>query len=194
MVVLASSLALGVGGCSFGTTYVTLPAAPSTADPALGEALSVQVKDGRAELSGGQVATKHSWYGAKTGDVALSDNVVLTERVAIDLIGILRERGYRAFDVKRLPIGQADLAVMAEITNFFIAVSYWTGELEGFAVVRVRALNPSGRLLWEDIIRAEYRKTDVRAIVTSDHQAIVEGLYLEMRKKLRDEIPRVFPR
>lgn len=185
-------LGLGLGGCSVGTTYVTLPTVLLPPPPDLGEAVSVQVKDGRAELSASQVGVKTS-FGVKTGDVVLSDNESLADRVAKELVAILRERGYRAFD--NLPIREADFAVFAEIATFFVRDRLLTAEQEGFAVVRARAGNPSGRVLLDDIIiRAEHRRTDPGAVVTVDYQEVTKGLYSEMLKTLRDNIPRAFQR
>lgn len=195
--VVIAALAAATSGCAFGINYVTLPSALSAPLPAAGDQVAVQVKDGRADLSGSQVGFKRNGYGAKTGSVELRDKEILTERLARDLVALLRERGYRAFGVRELPTERADLLVNAEITSFIVDIKmgFWSGELQAFSVLRLRAMQAhSRRFVWEDIVRAETRKTGLMAIVEDDHQEVVEALYKATLEKLRGELPAEFPR
>jgi Uncharacterized lipoprotein len=197
--VLRALLALGglfLGGCAFGTNRVTLPASAQASLPPQGEQVAVHVKDARADLSGAQVGFKRNGYGAKTGTVALSDNEILSDRIARDLTALLRQRGYRAFELKDLPAEQADLVLMGEVSSFLVDVKqgFWSGDLEAFAVIRLRAIQAHSRKpVWDDVVRVEAKK-GLMAVMESDHQEVIEQLYASLVKKLQAELPSEFPR
>ena len=182
---------LSLSGCAFGTNRVTLPAMVMIPLPASGDQLTVQVRDGRADLSGSQVGFKRNGYGAKTGTVVLADNEALTDRLTRDLVVLLRERGVRAHDSTTLPAGRANVIVAVEITSFLVdsKMGVFRGSLQSFAVLRVRMVSvPMKQTVWEEIIRAEAVKKRLTFVTEEDHQKVVEQLYRTLLDKLRDEL------
>lgn len=187
--------AFSLGGCAFGTNYVNLPTTVAGPLPASGDHVVVQVTDARSDLSGAEVGFKRNGYGAKTGSVELSGKEILADRLARDVVALLRERGYRAYEAKDLAAAQAEIAFGTEIASFSVDVKhgFWSGTLQGNAVLRVRVMDKTRRIVWEALIRAT-REKGVMTVVESDHQEIVEGLYKELLLRLRGELPAQFPR
>jgi hypothetical protein len=200
MVVRALLLVAVVGilsGCAFGTDHVRLPALAIEGPPAQGDQVSVLVKDARADLSGSLVGFKRNGYGAKTGDVALVDKEVVADRISRDIVSILRARGLRAYEMSELPTERADAILGVELVSFLIdsKMGFWTGELQGMAVLRVKLTQAhSKKTVWDEVIRAEAKKEWLMAIVESDRQDVAGKLYSDLIEKLKRELPSEMPR
>lgn len=181
---------LAASGCAFGTNHVTVRTLPMAALPSSGSTIGVRVTDARPELSGGQVGFKRNGYGAKTGSVELAGGSLLSSLLAGDLVSVLRERGYRAEVQGGSP--SPELSLTAEIVSFGVdtKTGFWSGSLEGNAVVRVTIVDArSGQQVWSDVVRSEAREDGIQYVSEVDHQAVVERLYEALLTSLRAAIP-----
>ena len=181
---------LMVAGCAFGTNRVTVRSLPAAAMPASGSTVGVRVTDARSELSGGQVGVKRNGYGARTGSVELAGGSFLSSLLTNDLVSILRERGYRADGTTSG--SPADLNLTAEIVSFGVdtKMGFWSGSLEGIAVVRVTIVDGrSGQQVWSDVVRADANVDGLQYVSETDHQQVVEKLYDALLNNLRAAIP-----
>jgi hypothetical protein len=186
-----------LSGCAFGTDHVRLPALAIERPPAQGDQVSVLVKDARADLSGSLVGFKRNGYGAKTGDVSLMDKEVVADRISRDIVSILRARGLRAYEVSELLTERADAILGVELASFLIdsKMGFWSGELQGMAVLRVKLMRAdSKKTVWDEVIRAEAKKDGLMAIVESDRQEVADKLYKDLIEKLRHQLPSEVPR
>src|SRR5437867_3994486 len=123
--IASSVLACALSGCASGIVYVRLPGAPTADNPNLAEAVTIQVRDIRADLSGSLVGRVNR-PGGKL-DISLHDNEILGDRIARELVVIYRERGYRTFEARRVSV--ADLSIVAEVSTFHVQSSVVTGGL-----------------------------------------------------------------
>jgi hypothetical protein len=183
---------LGIAGCAFGTNRVRLPPSGEIALPAEGPNTAVVVKDGRADLVGAKVGFKRNGYGAKTGDVELDGGEPIADHIASDLVGLLRDRGYRASTGRNTPPPDAELLVDVEVMSFALDVKqgFWSGSLEGVAVLRVTITEArTRRSLWSDIVRAQHTKSGLQMISNGDHQEVAERLHQALLASLRQAVP-----
>lgn len=181
---------LAANGCAFGTNRVTVKTLPMAAMPSSGSTIGIRVTDARPELSGAQVGVKRNGYGAKTGSVELAGGSALSSILAGDLVSILRERGYRA-DVQGSSL-PPELSLTAEIVSFGVdnRTGFWSGSLEGIAVVRVSIVDGrSGQQVWSDVVRSESREDGLQYVSEFDHQVVVDKLYEALLTSLRAAIP-----
>ena len=185
------AVAFVASGCAFGTNRVRLPATAAVPIPDRGASMAVRVKDARPEVAGAQVGFKRNGYGAKTGSVELDHDEALADVLKRDLVAILRERGYRAQDAQA-GSEASDLLVDAEIVNFVIDVKqgFWSGAVEGIAVVRLTILDaPNRRQVLSDIARADYTKSGIQFVSEDDHQEVAENLYRRLLDNIRTAVP-----
>ncbi len=194
--VLSVMLTFVTSGCAFGTSHVVLPASLTQPMPAVGDLLSVRVKDSRTDLSGAQVGLKRNTYGSKTGSVELANHEPLADRLGRDLVAISRAKGFRASMPTHTAPESADVILDTDISIFLVdAKMGWSITLESLAVVRVTMVDASRqRTLWSDVVRVDGRKSGVLAVLESDHQELVEDLYSRLLSALRATIPSVVPR
>jgi len=158
--------------------------------PASGSTVGVRVTDARPELSGAQVGVKRNGYGAKTGSVELAGGGLLSAILTTDLVSILRERGYRAESTSGDP--PAELNLTAEIVSFGVdnKTGFWSGSLEGIAVVRVTIVDArTGQQIWSDVVRSEASEDGLQFVSEVDHQKVVERLYDALLTSFRTAIP-----
>jgi hypothetical protein len=67
---------------------------------------------------------------------------------------------------------------------------FFTGDMQGVGMLKVQVLQPQTRqVLWEDVVRAEYTKPDQMMALESDHQEVVEKLYVALLTTLLERIP-----
>lgn len=86
--------------------------------------MAVQVRDVRSELSGAQVGYKRNGYGAKTGSVELSGNEALADRLARDVVNLLRSKGYRAQQLQKAPMQDGAFVFGTDVTTFVVGVKH----------------------------------------------------------------------
>jgi len=192
---IIGGVVFALAGCAFGTDYIRLPTVSNIQAPEHGLKIAVQVRDGRADMSGTQIGFKRS-YGAKAGSVELEGGETLADRLAKELVALFRTRGYRASEGRPLP-GDTDLDALFEVSSFAVdtQMGFFMGDVLGFAVVRGRVVDVGAkRVLWEDIARAEYRKPQIVAYgVTEDaNKDAVRSLYQALIVKLRGIVPPKF--
>jgi hypothetical protein len=189
---LAIGTALLSTGCAFGTNRVTLPPTATVAMPASGGPMGVEVRDVRGELSGPQVGYKRNGYGAKTGSVELSGNEALADRLARDIVSLLRSKGYRAQELRNAAVQEGALVFGTDVTTFIVDVKhgFFSGDMQGIALLKVQVVQPQTRqVLWEEIVRAEYTKPNQMVALESDHQEVIEKLYAATLTALLERIP-----
>ncbi len=167
--------------------------------PEVGPLVTVQVEDSRRGssgkgIAGHEIGTKMKQFG-KPGTVDLKDKELLADHIGRDLVALLREHGYRANDVRELPVERADVAVTVEIMEFDVGLGFY--KFRGASALRLRALRlPSRDQVWQGVVNAESSSANflpaVSAYDSPQFQEFTNGLYQSMFQKLREQLPSAF--
>ena len=191
LIVLGCLLA---GGCAYATSYVTLGPTLDAPMPETGDQVAVRVEDGRKGVSRYELGAKHVPAGWESNTIDLKEKEFLTDHVATDIVALLRERGFRARDSRRSPSDPADRTVVVRIEQFYARVMVGGGTASASAVFVVEAL-PRGtdQPPRKEMISTELSKKISLLATDADCQEVVEGLYREVLRQLREKIAAGFP-
>lgn len=185
------------GGCAYATSLVTLGPTLDTPLPATGDQIAVRVEDGCNGVSGHEVGAKRVPAGWESNTIDLKNKERLADHVTADVVALVRERGFRARDGRQLPSAPMDGTVVVRIEKFYANVMAAGGPALASAAFVVEALRPGiDPPPLKETISAEFSKriSVLTGATDADCQELVEGLYREVVRQLREKIAARFPR
>lgn len=200
--VVTALCVVALGACAppaYTTSFVTLSAGATVPLPTTGDWVTVRVEDGRKGVAGYEVGAKRVPLGYEASTISLKDKELLSDHVTQDVVGVLRERGYRAYDSRELGREQADVVVIVRIERFSVDVNTGLPKIPGSAVLVLEALQAvSNQALSKATVRADFSKEFSKNVFggfsDSDYQDVLEGLYGAVKQQIREKIGAGFPR
>jgi hypothetical protein len=200
--VVTALCVVALGACAppaYTTSFVTLSARVTVPLPTTGDWVTVRVEDGRKGVAGYEVGAKRVPLGYEASTISLKDKKLLSDHITQDVVGLLRERGYRAYDSHELGRERADVVIMVQIERFSVDVNTGLQKIPSSAMLVLEALQPvSNQVLSKTTVRVDFSKEFSKSVFSgfsdSDYQEVLEGLYSAVKQQIREKIGAGFPR